>query len=114
MKKWPQAAGFSDLHPLQPASTTQGALALMEELSRWLLAFTGMDAVALSPKAGAHGELCGMMAIKAAIAARGESGDAHGGSRAGFRPMAPIRQQQRLSVFTVRSVPAGDDGHGAR
>ena len=34
---------------------------------------TGMSAVAMSPKAGAHGEQCGMMAIKAAISARGEA-----------------------------------------
>ncbi len=47
--------GFADLHPLQPISTVQGALALMAELSRWLVTLTGMQAVALSPKAGAHG-----------------------------------------------------------
>ena len=64
--------GFADLHPLQPISTTQGALALMQELSHWLLELTGLEAVALSPKAGAHGEFCGMLAIRAALAARGE------------------------------------------
>ena len=64
--------GFSDVHPLQPLSTVQGALELMHELGRYLLTLTDMTAVALSPKAGAHGELCGMMAIKAAIEARGE------------------------------------------
>ena len=48
-------AGFADIHPLQPVSTVQGALALMDELSRWLKTLTGMPAVALSPKAGAHG-----------------------------------------------------------
>ena len=65
--------GFADIHPLQPQKTVAGAVALMEELSHWLLELTGMEAVALSPKAGAHGELCGMAAIKAAIAARGET-----------------------------------------
>jgi glycine dehydrogenase subunit 2 len=64
--------GFADIHPLQPESTVQGALQLMDELSHWLTTLTGMPAVALSPKAGAHGELCGMLAIKAALAARGE------------------------------------------
>ncbi|HEY8578712.1 MAG TPA: aminomethyl-transferring glycine dehydrogenase subunit GcvPB [Beijerinckiaceae bacterium] len=64
--------GFADLHPLQPVATVQGALELMRELSRWLATLTGAAAVALSPKAGAHGEACGMMAIKAALAARGE------------------------------------------
>ena len=50
----------------------QGALRLMDELAHWLKTLTGMPEVALSPKAGAHGELCGMMAIRAAIEARGE------------------------------------------
>ena len=65
--------GFADLHPLQPTSTVQGALALMDQLAHWLCELTGLPAVALSPKAGAHGEFCGMMAIHAALAARGES-----------------------------------------
>ena len=64
--------GFSDVHPLQPVSTVQGALALIERARLASPTLTGMPAVALSPKAGAHGELCGMMAIKAAIDARGE------------------------------------------
>ena len=65
--------GFADIHPLQPVSTVQGALALMDELSRWLKTLTGMPAVALSPKAGAHGELCGLLAIRAAHEARGDA-----------------------------------------
>jgi glycine cleavage system P protein (glycine dehydrogenase) subunit 2 len=64
--------GFADLHPLAPQSCAQGALELIDTLSYWLTELTGMPAVAMSPKAGAHGELCGMMAIKAAIDARGE------------------------------------------
>jgi glycine dehydrogenase subunit 2 len=44
----------------------------MRELSHWLLKLTGLKAVALSPKAGAHGEFCGMLAIRAALMARGE------------------------------------------
>ncbi|MBI1238924.1 MAG: aminotransferase class V-fold PLP-dependent enzyme [Alphaproteobacteria bacterium] len=71
-EKLARLAGFADIHPLQPQKTIQGALALIEELARWLMVMTGMPAVAMSPKAGAHGELCGLMAIKAAIAARGE------------------------------------------
>ena len=64
--------GFSDIHPLQPESTVQGALRLCRELQRWLSVLTGMPGVALTPGAGAHGELCGMMAIRTALAARGE------------------------------------------
>ncbi len=64
--------GFADVHPLQPQSTVRGALELMAQLSHWLCTLTGMDAVALPPKAGAHGEWCGMMCIRAAIEDRGE------------------------------------------
>ncbi len=72
-EKMARLPGFADIHPLQPVSTVPGALELMGELSRWLTTMTGMAAVALSPKAGAQGELAGMMAIRAAIAARGET-----------------------------------------
>ena len=72
-EKMARLAGFADLHPLQPMSTVQGALALMDELAHWLKTLTGMPAVALSPKAGAHGELCGLLAIRAAHEARGDA-----------------------------------------
>ena len=64
--------GFLDIHPLQPQSTVQGALAVMERLAHWLKTLTGMPAVALSPKAGAHGELCGLLTIRAAHEAAGQ------------------------------------------
>jgi glycine dehydrogenase subunit 2 len=65
--------GFADLHPMQPQSTVQGALALMDTLAHWLKTLTGMPAVALTPKAGAHGELCGLLAIHAAHDAKRDS-----------------------------------------
>jgi glycine dehydrogenase subunit 2 len=71
-EKMARLEGFADIHPLQPTETVQGALMVMEELAKWLLELTGLDAVALSPKAGAHGELCGMLAIRQALIARGE------------------------------------------
>jgi glycine cleavage system P protein (glycine dehydrogenase) subunit 2 len=71
-EKAARMAGFADLHPLQPAATTQGALKLMDRLAHWLKTLTGMPAVALSPKAGAHGELCGLLCIKAAHEAAGQ------------------------------------------
>ncbi|MEM5516811.1 aminomethyl-transferring glycine dehydrogenase subunit GcvPB [Henriciella sp. AS95] len=64
--------GFADIHPLQPQATVQGALEMMDQLATWLKTLTGMPAVAMSPKAGAHGEFCGMMAIRGALMARGE------------------------------------------
>jgi len=71
-EKLARLPGFADIHPLQPQSTVEGAIALMNELATWLTTLTGLPAVALSPKAGAHGELCGLMTIRAAHAARGD------------------------------------------
>ena len=64
--------GFADLHPLAPIDTIQGALEVIHQLGHWLVALTGMHSVAMSPKAGAHGELCGILAIRAALEAKGE------------------------------------------
>jgi len=71
-EKLARLPGFGDVHPLQPVSTVQGALELMDTIAHWLKTMTGMPAVALSPGAGAHGELCGIMCIRAALEARGE------------------------------------------
>jgi glycine dehydrogenase subunit 2 len=64
--------GFADLHPFSPASFCQGALRLMYELEGCLAEVTGMDRVTLQPAAGAHGELTGMMMIRACLQGRGE------------------------------------------
>ncbi len=56
---------FKDLHPMQSTKLTQGALALMNELSDFLCEISGMNAVTLQPAAGAHGELVGLMLIRA-------------------------------------------------
>jgi glycine dehydrogenase subunit 2 len=72
-EKMARLPGFGDVHPLQPQSTVQGAIELMDRLAHWLKTLTGMPAVALSPKAGAHGELCGLLAIHAAHDAKGDS-----------------------------------------
>jgi glycine dehydrogenase subunit 2 len=108
-EKMARLEGFSDLHPLQPMETVQGALMLMEELARWLLELTGLEAVALSPKAGAHGELCGMLAIRQALVARGEGQtrtivlvpeSAHG-----TNPATAV-----FCGFTVEEIKAAPDG----
>ncbi|HLI65147.1 MAG TPA: aminomethyl-transferring glycine dehydrogenase subunit GcvPB [Caulobacteraceae bacterium] len=72
-EKMARLGGFADIHPLQPQSTVQGAIALMDQLAHWLKTLTGMPAVALTPKAGAQGELCGLLAIRAAHVARGDA-----------------------------------------
>ena len=71
-EKLARLPGLADIHPLQPASTVPGALELIDTLAHWLKTLTGMPAIALSPAAGAHGELCGMMTIRAALEARGD------------------------------------------
>src|SRR5688500_6618575 len=65
--------GIGDLHPMQPVSTVQGALELIDQLAHWLKTLTNMPAVAMSPAAGAHGELCGIMTIRAALLAKGDA-----------------------------------------
>jgi glycine cleavage system P protein (glycine dehydrogenase) subunit 2 len=71
-EKLARLPGLADIHPLQPLSTVPGALALIDTLAHWLKTLTGMPAIALSPGAGAHGELCGIMTIRAALEARGQ------------------------------------------
>jgi len=99
--------GFADIHPLQPVSTVPGALGVMDELAHWLKTLTGMPAVTLAPKAGAHGELCGMMAIRAALEAKGNARSivlvpesAHGTNPA----------TAAFLGYKVASIPATEDG----
>jgi len=56
-EKVARMTGFADIHPLQPTDTVQGAFEIIDLVGRWLTTLTGMPAVAMSPKAGAHGEL---------------------------------------------------------
>ena len=66
--------GLAALHPLQPDSTAQGILRILYELERALCEVTGMDEFTLSPLAGAHGELTGILLIRAYHDARGDAG----------------------------------------
>lgn len=99
--------GFADVHPLQPQETVQGAIAVIHELSEWLIKLTGMYGVAMSPKAGAHGELCGILAIKAALEARGED-----------RPVILVPESAHgtnpataaFAGFRVENIPATPEG----
>ena len=63
---------FAGLHPLQPASTVQGALRLYKDLAHALSAITGMAEFTLDPFAGAHGELTGLMIIRQYHMSRGD------------------------------------------
>ncbi len=66
-------AGFAHAHPLQPIETVQGSLALMYELQEWLKEIGGFAGVTLQPAAGAHGELTGVLIIRAYHEARGDT-----------------------------------------
>src|SRR5260370_20609983 len=65
-------AGFARIHPLEPDNTVQGAIQLVYELEQYLSEISGMARVTLQPSAGAHGELTGLMFIKAYHQSRGE------------------------------------------
>src|SRR5690348_17976751 len=64
--------GFARIHPLQPDSTVQGAIQLFYELEQYLSEIAGMARVTLQPSAGAHGELTGLMLIKAYHESQGQ------------------------------------------
>ncbi len=107
-EKMARLPGFADVHPLQPIDTVQGALGVIHQLAHWLVTLTGMHSVAMSPKAGAHGELCGILAIKAALEAKGEGHrriilvpeSAHGTNPA----------TAAFAGFAVEDIPATADG----
>lgn len=62
---------FNRLHPLQPADTLQGVLQIYDDLQRMLAEISGLYAFSLNPCAGAHGELAGLMIMKAFHARNG-------------------------------------------
>lgn len=66
--------GFTELHPHQPEESVQGALELMYRLQEYLTEITGMNATSLVPVAGAHGEVAGLLMVKAYHQARGDKG----------------------------------------
>ena len=64
---------FAELHPLQPAETCQVALMLYYNLQQALAELTGLSEFTLNPFAGAHGELTGLMIIRAYHESRGDT-----------------------------------------
>ena len=99
----------------------QGALELIDGLAHWLKTLTGMPAVAMSRRPGAHGEMCGMMAIAAALEARGERAkrkvvlapeSAHGTTRQRRRRWASSSSRSRPTSVVVSTLCA-QGGAGA-
>nr|WP_313790159.1 aminomethyl-transferring glycine dehydrogenase subunit GcvPB [Sphingomonas oryzagri] len=106
-EKMARLPGFADLHPLTPVDGTQGALAVIHLVAEWLKALTNMPGIAMSPKAGAHGELCGLLAIRAAHEAKGDARkiilvpeSAHGTNPA----------TAAFAGYQVKGIPATEDG----
>ncbi len=99
--------GFADIHPLQPPPTVQGMLTLMHSLEAALAEISGMDAISLQPAAGAHGELTGILIIRAYLEAQGQKrttilipDSAHGTNPA----------TASMAGFQVKVVPSGPRG----
>ena len=100
--------GFMNLHPYQPEELTQGALQLMSELQADLAEITGMDAFTLQPAAGAHGEMTGILIVKAYHAHRQDTkrtkvivpDSAHGTNPA----------TAAMAGFEIIQVPSNDRG----
>src|SRR5437588_6158322 len=63
--------GLADGHPYQPEKVSQGALRILQTLSECLIDITGMDAITLQPAAGAHGELTGILLVRAYLEKQG-------------------------------------------
>jgi glycine dehydrogenase len=68
---WPE---FASLHPFAPVDQSVGSRKLIEQLSQWLVAITGYDAVSLQPNAGSQGEFAGLLAIRNYHDSRGDQG----------------------------------------
>ncbi|HYY41389.1 MAG TPA: hypothetical protein VE775_01580, partial [Pyrinomonadaceae bacterium] len=106
--------GFANLHPLAPEEDAQGALAVLYELQQHLSEITGLAGVSLQPAAGAHGEMTGVMIIRAFL-------DARDGVLAGDRPRRNVMlipdsahgtnpASAHLSGFTVKTIRSTAEG----
>jgi len=113
--------GFTGAHPLMPAGLSQGVLKMMFEFCQYLDEITGMDATALQPAAGAHGELTGMLIVHAFHKKQGTQRSkiivpdtAHGTNPAsaalcGYRPVPVASNEQGiLSVEAIAEVMDDD------
>jgi glycine dehydrogenase subunit 2 len=111
-EKVARIAGFAGLHPLVPEADAQGALQVAYELQEYLAEITGLPGVSLQPAAGAHGEMTGVMIIRAFIDARdGKAASEHRrtmlipDSAHGTNPASA-----HLSGFTVKTIRSTSEG----
>jgi len=99
--------GFAVAHPYMPANAIQGALEVQKTLEACLAEISGMDAVTLQPAAGAHGELTGILMIRAYHESRGNPrkkilipDSAHGTNPA----------SAAISGYSVETIPSNKRG----
>src|SRR5438067_1727139 len=111
-EKVARIAGFANLHPLAAEAESQGALQVIYELQQHLTAITGLPGISLQPAAGAHGEMTGILIIRAFIDARdGKEGSAKRrvmlipDSAHGTNPASA-----HLSGFTVKTIRSTNEG----
>jgi glycine dehydrogenase subunit 2 len=111
-EKVARIAGFAGLHPLTEAEDAQGALAVIHQLQLDLAEITGLPGISLQPAAGAHGEMTGVMIIRAFIDAR----DGEGGSAKRRTMLIPDSAHgtnpasAHLSGFSVKTIRSTAEG----
>jgi glycine dehydrogenase subunit 2 len=100
--------GFAQLHPLAPDVAAQGTLQLLWELEQMLVEISGMRAVTLQPAAGAHGELTGILMVRAYHESRGDMNrtdvlvpDSAHGTNPATATMAGLK------AITIKAAPIG-------
>src|SRR5689334_22253326 len=104
-------AGFANLHPLADEADIQGALQVIYELQECLSEITGLSGVSLQPAAGAHGEMTGIMMIRAFLDAR--DGAAGSGRRTMLIPDSAHGTNPasaHLSGFSVKTIRSTAEG----
>ena len=103
--------GYTNLHPLAPEEESQGALKLIYDLQEDLAEITGLPGVSLQPAAGAHGEMTGVMVIRAFLDKR--DGEASKDRRVMLVPDSAHGTNPasaRLAGFTVKTIRSTPEG----
>jgi glycine dehydrogenase subunit 2 len=111
-EKVARIAGFANLHPLASEAEAQGALQVVYELQQHLAEITGLPGISLQPAAGAHGEMTGIMIIRAFIDAR-DLKDASAKRRTMLIPDSAHGTNPasaHLSGFTVKTIRSTAEG----
>src|SRR5919106_3012818 len=110
-EKVARIAGFANLHPLAAEAESQGALEVIYELQQYLAEITGLPGISLQPAAGAHGEMKGIMIIRAFLDARDGAAASHRrtmlipDSAHGTNPASA-----HLSGFSVKTIKSTAEG----